>query len=300
VVADQKSTDGTLARLSSTSGVDLVVNESTVYNESYRQRLLLKRARQIEGKRILLALDADEALSANCIGSKEWEQVSEAQPGTVLRFRWVNVLPGFDRAWIPPNLIACGFVDDGSEHDGKQIHSRRVPWPVGAPVIDLKEVVVVHFQYVAWERVLSKQRWYQAWEHLNNPSKSALQIFRQYHHMHGSWTQEEIQPMRAEWLDNYGREGIDFRALASEAATWWDRELHQMLHEHGPERFRKIAIWEKDWNAFSESLGTRRVDMSDPRSFGERIAHRLLKATQRHRANLAVRGFERLLRNLGW
>jgi hypothetical protein len=42
------------------------------------------------------------------------------------------------------------------------------------------------------------------------------------------------------------------------------------------------------------------VDLSDPRSTWEKAAHRLLKATQKNRANRGVRGFEKFLRALGW
>ena len=82
IVADQGSTDGTLQRLQETPGVDVVINDSPIFDEVHRQRLLLNRARKIPGKRVLLALDADEALSANCFTSEEWDRISQAPPGT--------------------------------------------------------------------------------------------------------------------------------------------------------------------------------------------------------------------------
>ena len=300
IVADQGSTDGTLQQLHDTAGVQTFSNDSPVYDEVRRQRLLIEQARKIPGRRLFIALDADEALSANCVRSKEWEKISEAAPGTVLRFRWVNVLPGFKEAWIPKERIACGFVDDGSEHTGTRIHSRRVPWPDGAPVIDFEDIVVLHFQFVVGDRVASKHRWYQAWERVNHPQKRALQIFREYHHMHGSWEKNEIHPLRPEWLDEYQRAGVDFRSLAGEEITWWDRELVQMLLEHGPQHFRKLAIWDKDWNEEARMMARGDVNLKDPRSTAEKVAHRLLTATQRHRSNWGVRGFEFLLRKLGW
>jgi Glycosyl transferase family 2 len=300
IVADQGSTDGTLNELQSNSRVGIVINPSSTYDELYRQRLLLDRARQINGKRILLALDADEALSSNCVTSNEWERISEAEPGTVLRLRWVNILPGFKKAWISQEPIACGFIDDGSEHTGTRIHTRRIPWPVGAPVIDLHDIVVLHFQYVLWERMVSKQRWYQAWEFAMHRQKTPLQIFREYNHMAGSWTPNEIHPVKPDWLAGYDRVGINFRSMNSEAVTWWDREIVQMLREHGPQHFRKVAIWDKDWTALAATIGSKGVDLADPRSAFERIAHRLLMATQKHRSNWGVIALEHYLRISGW
>jgi len=300
VVADQQSSDGTLELLQATPGVEVVINESRVFDEAHRQKILLERARQFEGRRILIGLDADEALSANCLESKEWKQIAEAEPGTILRFRWVNILPGFKEVWIPPTYNAFGFVDNGCDFTGWRIHSPRVPQPENAPVIDLDEIVVLHFQYVAWERMIAKHRWYQAWEHVKHQQKRPLEIFREYNHMYGSWDKSEIYPLRQEWLAGYDRAGIDFRSLQSEPVSWWDREIVQMLQDHGTTGFRRIAIWNEDWNAMARRIGTNGADLSDPRSVWEKTAHRLLRATQSRRSNLAVRGFERLLRMTGW
>lgn len=300
IVADQQSTDGTLESLRAASDVKVVVNDSPNYDESARQRLLLRHARQVGGERVLLGLDADEALSANSASSSEWEKIDAAEPGTVLRFRWVNILPGFQQAWIPPEPSAFGFIDDGSDHSGSRIHSPRVPCPADAPVLDLQEIVVLHFQYVAWDRMLSKQRWYQAWEFANHRKKRPLEIFRQYNHMNGSWEKREIHPLRPEWFDHYDRVGIDFRALKCEPVTWWDQEVIKMFQEHGPEYFRRIAIWNHDWNAVAERLGLKIDAINDPRSQLEKTVHRLLASTQRRRSEWTVRGFERLLRATGW
>jgi hypothetical protein len=300
IVADQASTDGTLELLQATPGVDVILNDSPRFDELHRQRLLLHRARMISGKRVLLALDADEALSANCLNSKEWEAIGAAPAGTILRFRWVNILPGFQQAWIPPERSLFGFVDDESNHFGTRIHNPRLPCPQGAPVLDLEEIMVLHFQYVAWERMLSKQRWYMAWEHASHREKSALDIFREYHHMSGSWNECEIHPIDPSWLADYERLGIDYRSIKSEPLTWWDQEIVKMLREHGPHFFRKLAIWNHDWNAVAAAMGQTEVSLADPRSHFETMVHRLLTLTQRHRANWPVRAFEHFLRLTGW
>jgi len=300
VVADQGSTDGTLQRLAANSDVTLVINDSDTYDEHHRQRMLIDRARQMSGRRVLIALDADEALSANYETSEEWRQLDSLEPGTVLRFRWVNILPGFVQAWIPPHHVALGFVDDGAPHTSRRIHGPRVPQPSGSPTFDFQEIVVLHFQYVAWERMISKQRWYQAWEHINSQQKRPLQIFRDYHHMCGGWNNDELHAMSPEWLDGYTRDGINFRTLSSEPLTWWDREVLEMLIHYGPAHFRKLDIWDKDWRDVAERAARHVSGLSDPRTLIERSIHRLLKASQRSRSNAAVRAFEHCLRLVGW
>jgi hypothetical protein len=300
VVADQGSTDGTWEALQNRPDVHPVINDNPVYDEAHRQRLLLHHARQIEGKRILIGLDADEALSSNLVHSKQWAQLCDAKPGTVLRFKWVNILPEFKEAWIQPRFIAFGFVDDGSEHTGKRIHSPRLPQPADVPVIDFEDVVVLHFQYVLWNRMLSKHRWYQALEFAKHNEKGPLQIFREYNHMYGSWDENEICPVKPEWFERFAALGIDFKALKSESITWWDQEVVHILRQHGAAHFKKIAIWDKDWKGVATNLGVNGVNLDDPRSVPEKVIHCMLRATQRHRANLGVRVFERVLRSAGW
>ena len=146
----------------------------------------------------------------------------------------------------------------------------------------------------------SKQRWYQAWEFMRPDRTGPLDIFRRYHHMHGSWAPEEIHPLRPEWLAGYDRAGIDFRSLVCEPVTWWDRELVQMLRTHGPEYFRRVAIWNQDWNDVARRVGTNGGALGDPRSAFEKFVHRLLASTQHRRADWTVRGLERVLRASGW
>jgi hypothetical protein len=300
IIADQGSTDGTLQIAQNTSGIHAIINDSPVYDEVHRQRLLLGRARSFPEAKVLIALDADEALSANCISSNDWERIAEAAPGTVLRFRWVNLLPGFREAWIPREPVAFGLIDDGASHSGKRIHNPRLPWRPDAPVLDLEDIVVLHFQYVVWERMASKQRWYQAWEFTKHQKAGPLDIFRLYNHMHGGWNKKDIHPVRSDWLTGLKEAGADFSALECEPVTWWDQEVASMLCEHGPDYFRRIAIWEKDWNRFAKQHALGRVDLSDPRSIWEKWVHLMLRSTQHRRTQLHVRILERFLRATGW
>ena len=300
IVADQGSTDGTVEQLRATPGVTTLVNDSPRFDEVTRQRLLISRAREIPGRRILIALDADEALSANFPTSVQWQRLESAAPGTVLRFRWANLLPGFQQAWIPAQLKRFGFVDDGSEHGGHRIHNQRIPGTPDAPTIDMQDVVILHFQYVLWDRMRSKHRWYQAWEHQEHRQKGPLDIFRQYHHMYGSWDKHELQPVRREWFLGYERAGIDFGSLVGEPITWWDKRMVEMIASQGPAFFRKCAIWDVDWGRIASQLDVQHGDVSDPRNAIERLVHWLLFRTQPHRSNGFVRGFEHILRRFGW
>lgn len=161
IIADQFSDDNSREIAKKFEKVILIKNPSIEFNEPERQKLLIEAARKIEGRKLLITLDADEFLTANYHNSTEWQFIMSAPPGTIIRFKWVNLKPGMMKYWSPDVFFPWGFMDDGTEHMGSIIHSTRIPMPLNAMMIDLNEVRVLHYQYTDWERMASKHRWYQ-------------------------------------------------------------------------------------------------------------------------------------------
>jgi hypothetical protein len=296
VVADQASTDSTRAIAEAHDKAIVVENTSRGYDEGARQRLLIDTARQhVPGEKILIALDADEALTADAQSTGEWARLLAAAPGTVLRFPWLNLLPG-GRAWIPPDPIAFGFVDDGSEHTGESIHSTRLPTPAGAPVLTHDAIGVLHLQYLDWERMKSKQRWYQAWERLNHPEKRPIQVYRQYHRM-DAFPPLEVSPARPGWVDGYERAGIDLTAVKEQDAYSWDADVLRWLRQH-PQELRRADLWDADWQRRATAVG--QTPPADPRSAVDRRVLRWLGSSQPTAHTRPTRLIQRGLRVLGW
>ena len=72
IIADQNSTDNSREIALQYSKVILIENNAEEFNEPERQKLLIDKAREIEGKRVIIALDADEMLTSNFLTSPEW------------------------------------------------------------------------------------------------------------------------------------------------------------------------------------------------------------------------------------
>jgi hypothetical protein len=102
------------------------------------------------------------------------------------------------------------------------------------------------------------------------------------------------------WLRGFPRHGASFDLLTPEPLPWWDRELVTLLRRHGPARFRRLAIWDHDWNAVAIRLGHEPAALGDPRGPWERVVHALLARTQGRRGTWPVRGLEFALRLTGW
>lgn len=299
VVADQGSTDGSREIAEAHEKAVVVENRMESYDEGARQRLLLEAARShVPGRRILIALDADEALTADATASREWDRLSAAAPGSVLRFRWVNLLPPGDRSWTPPNDVAFGFVDDGSDHGGERIHSTRVPAPEGAAVLSHDDIAVLHLQYLDWERMKAKQRWYQAWERLERPDKRPIQLYRQYHRM-DAFPHAEVASVPPRWLEGYANAGIDLTAVEPCDAFTWDADVLRWLHEH-PEELRRLDLWDAGWEQRAAALGDGAGAPRDPRSAVDRRVLGWLARTQGRSDAPGTRRVQRGLRLLGW
>ncbi len=301
VIADQNSDDGSREIARSHPKVMLIDNPSPGYDEGARQNLLLEAARTIPGPRVLFALDADEMMTANWIGSTTWDALREAGPGTVLRLGWANVLPGAHSCWLPDYDSVFGYVDDGAAHQGSQIHSQRLPVSEDAPVIRPETVKVLHYQYADWRRMKSKQRWYQCWERLRVPGKRSIQLYRQYHHM-DAIPPERIRALPPAWLDAYEALGIDMRTVPEMPLYPWDEEVIDWIVTHGARRFRQLDIWDVDWSAVAERSG-RQVEpdlVRDPRGPMTRLIHRWLAATQARAETSHIRLAQRALIPFGW
>jgi glycosyltransferase involved in cell wall biosynthesis len=287
VIADQGSTDGSREIAAGHPKVTLIDNPEPGYDEGARQRLLLEAARQIPGKRLIFALDADEILAATWGESADFRSLVDAPPGTVARMRWANVLPGFDSCWLPDEEIVFGYVDDGADHPGERIHSVRLPVAPSARSVSLADVKVLHYQYANWERMKSKQRWYQCWELLNLPHKRPIQLYRQYHHM-DAIPAERIEPLPERWVAPYEAEGIDMRSDPDEVRFPWDEEVAGWMRAHGANRFKKLDIWDAGW------------EEADPRGPVVRLVHRWLRATQNRYERRRIRLLQRALIPFGW
>ena len=301
VVADQQSTDDSAAVARRFRKVRLIENNCGPYDEGARQRLLLAAAREIDGPKLLVTLDADEFLTPTWHEAPDWQEALQASPGTVFSFDWVNVLPGATSAYIPSEQVPLAFLDDGSNHEGGPIHSRRIPVPVSAPIRPMHGVKVLHLQFTDWQRMKSKQRWYQCWERLNNHRKRPIQIYRQYHRM-DAFPPEDVYTIDPMWLQRYGDWGITLGTPVSNTPFWWDEEVLRWIAKHGRERFRRLDIWDVPWAEIANELDVA-VDprtVTDPRDRMDRAIHRWLGRTQHGAGKVHVRQLQRVLALLGW
>ncbi len=304
LVADQNSTDGTPDIARRYSKVQLIQNSSDAYNERSRQELLIAAARGIPGPRLLIALDADELLTANVLHDAQWQQVLTAAPGTCIYFDWVNLLPDLQTGWIAHTGSPWGYVDDGKPHTGTAIHSPRVPFDESAPRIRMQAVKVLHYQYADWKLMKRKQMWYQCWELLHSLEKRASDIHRIYHHMDAIDGCEKVAAL-PEWFDAYEKAGIAVRQIRPQSTDKWDLRILDFLLAEGAGRFAKLDIWSVNWAQRLRELrpadAGRADELVDPRRGIDRGVMRYLRQAHRRRnRDFTYKVARRLIKPLGW
>lgn len=295
IVADQRSTDDTRQIAAKYDKVILVDNNSSTFNEPERQKLLIDAARAIScEKRILIALDADEILVGD-LGYLLSEEFRSLPLGTVLTFDWLNIIDNGKKYWASKKPAPFGYIDDGLEHVGSVIHSIRIPCPPAPNYYYMEKNPVLHLQYIDWNRMKSKHRWYECFETLEFLNKSALSIYRRYHHMYAV-DPSQIKPVAPQWLVMFRERNIDPFAYRSEEYYRWDVEVLDMIRKYGETRFAKLDIWDCDWHKIALLINPVSTNIPHkPNSVLARVVTCYARNTQQWARNRFVRLLDKII-----
>lgn len=239
LIADQNSTDGSKEIASKFPKVVLIENNSDDLDEDKRNHLIVEKARELVGTDgIFFRLDADEFLTPN-FDSTELDAIRQSEKGTMWRFRWIMINKGLSSCWEMPKWTVFGaFVDDGSTYSPHGLMHNRELFPPKKKCY-AKELCVLHFQFVDWNRMRCKHIWYQCFERINFPQKSAIDIYRIYHWMYNPNIQYKSIPK--EWFEVYKEKyNIDLSDYKVENHYWWDDKVNEYFAKYTPRYFRRI------------------------------------------------------------
>ncbi len=230
-----------------------------------RRRFVFEEARKIVcDKRIIIAIDVDEVISANILESPEWQTVLDAEPGTLIHLQWVTL-------WKTPRYYRLGYeplynfynrsiwIDDGkSEIPEVGINGMHMVYtPENARThIYLTDIVCLHYQFCNWPRMEAKHRFYRAHEKANIQRLSDLGIWRMYGYMNSRRIEYAASPDA--WFNGWEKMGVDMTSLTTSDFFFYDLDTLLLLQKHGPETFVNQDIWSCDWETIicrAKSLG---------------------------------------------
>jgi hypothetical protein len=261
IVADQGSTDDSVAICRSFPKVHAVENPDSAYDEASRQRLLIETARRLlPGGSILLALDADEILAADAPESAGWREMLRAAPGTVLLFRKPDLYGSPHRCVRHPRPWPLGYVDDGAPHEPTRIHSIRLPQPAGHPRLEVGGAVVLHYALTRPAAQRAKMRLYSVLENVHETNH--LLGRRRLYAPEFDWSHlGELEDSPSAWFEGWTARGIDMFTIERPRFTWHDHEALRLFARYGSRRFWLEPIWDLDWEACRSDALARGLDV---------------------------------------
>lgn len=298
ILSDQMSTDGSREIARKYPKVILIENKDQKdFSEYGLRKPLIDEARKIKELRLLISLDADEVFTPN-FDSVEWQAIRKLPVGSIVKFPWLNIYPKFEYYWSISSNIPVGYMDDGAEFKSGLIHACRLfdPDENSTKVLITDEIKILHLQYIDWNRMETKHRWYQCFERINFVEKSALDIYRQYHHMY-SLSKDRFIPVPVDWILGYEKFNVALKEVIYEDKLIWDEKVLSYFQEYGTAYFRKLAIWDVNWNERAKVWDTyNSQSYSDPRNFIDKIIQRWLQLTQNRLDKRTFRRIDRLIK----
>ena len=293
IIGDQGSTDGSIEIIKKYDKVIYFENKRTgEMNEGDYRAPLFEKARQIEGPKILITLDADEILTPN-FDSLEWQTIRNSAPGTILSLQLHNILP--NGLYWPFGEIYSGYIDDGTPFKRGIIHAPRTIVPPGHDILICHEIGIIHYKFMDWGRMLDRNRWYQCFELVNKLS-FPISIYRRYHQI-DTIPENKLLPWPEQWQKDYSKYNIDITSVLHNSNPMWNKQIIDYMLKYGADYFRHLNIWDVNWNERAEQLGIEHdKSFKDPRRRWEKAVNRWLINTQAKQYKTRVHLIEKILK----
>ncbi|MEZ7498690.1 glycosyltransferase family 2 protein [Flavobacterium sp. Arc3] len=251
IIADQNSSDKSVEIALNYDKVTLIKNENTDFNEGDRQKLLINTARELFGLgNFLLALDADELITANSLYSKDWEKIKQAALGTVFLFDKPTPLFNLNLALIYREGFPLGFVDDGSEHFPSEIHSVRIPTPIHATYILIENISFLHLCFVRENIQFSKNRYYCSLEKIQKKQKVRIRRLMYSFFKPDDYVKlGNTEKIDTNWYKLYDEMGLNLKDFKNDTYYYMDFEVLKLFSKYGERLFYNEPIWYFDWES---------------------------------------------------
>ena len=292
IIADQMSTDGSREIARSFPKVILVDNDRKEMHQAATRRLLFEASKRIPGKKVLLALDADEFLARDFVHFDDWRKILESQPNDAFCWRWMNLKKGDPREYSNHQHYYWAVHESEEMWEGEFpdnfIHEWRLPWPPHARTINLDDLRSLHFARVNEARQRNKERFYQVSTLACRPTANPIKLFRQYH------VEEHLDyyPVPEDAYCYYEEHGIDLWGLVDlqDEGEYYSSEILKFFGQKGARRFALLDIWDREW---MEKNGVK-----DPRTWVHRLVQKYLFKSNDYRKRFMVKVIDKVLSSI--
>ena len=285
IVADQGSTDGTSDILNSFEKVHVVENTEKFHSHHVRT-LLLDAARDFEGNNLIFNLDADEIPASPILDPTVMQKYLDLPVGASAIMPWIQLWRSPIRyrsdnsVWSNSRKPFVFRDDRESGYETKNFaidHAPKVPTKMLQNAIFISEVPLLHFQFVVFERMLAKQRWYRLIEKLTTTNND--EAINETYVITKDERDIHLDDVPDAWLAGWEVLGLDLTSFPSQDLYWYDVDVLEFFTQHGTKKFQKLDIWDVDWELkrkIALAQGHENVPRSvirDPRSIDIKLYH---------------------------
>lgn len=266
IVADQGSTDNSKSIIERFPKAHYILNDTLDLDDGYRQNLLIETSRKlVSGRKLLLALDADEMLAYASIYAEEWSTICQQAAGTRIYMRKPDLLQGCKMYVDYTEPFLLGYIDDGKPHIGKKFHSPRLP--ESAIEYFCNDLIVLHFALVRDKEYRARQRLYSVLENIDNSSSLQVRYRRYSRIFQQSRIENKIKKTPESWVNGYLAHGINLTNFQSSEFNNYNKQILEKIQIYGSRRFWLEDIWYVDYREISTLFPSQNsVQISKPPS----------------------------------
>lgn len=298
IIADQHSTDGTREMALQNPKVILLDNDNLEYSETTRSKMLIDRAREIKGDKILFFLAIDEVLSANYFETEDWRKILNSEKGDIFFFYWANLCSDKIHYWKSlddngrPYFMARLFHDDDItpyNNEGLDMHTHCIPYPQDDTnhVFYVDNFRILHFAEFNQKWNIAKQRFYQFVDFDKN-KRNITSLSRMYKRSDLGKEYEEIPD---NWIYKKELNGFDlFSEVDTNEQPFLDQYVLKLIQEKGIEHYKRLDVWDKSF--------LNRFGIIDPRPIWIKIIHFYFHLTYNHSNNFFIRLIDKILKKI--
>jgi len=253
IVADQNSTDRSMEIVKSIPNCTLLKNDEIYHSSNVRKMLLDAVRENFSGSNLLISLDADEIFTSNILDKGAIESWKALPKGTSVSLEWIQLWRSIylyrndDSVWTN-NRKYFVYVDDRDRAFDKvnviNDHTERFPFDPEKTYTE-NRVSVLHFQFVCYERMLSKQNYYMVSEKVFG-DKTDSYINKKYKIAKDEGNMS-LQKVDKQFYSGWEKLGISLDIGINECLFWYDLEVLSMMKKQGCRFFENLNIWDIDW-----------------------------------------------------
>ena len=242
IIADQMSTDGSREIYKRFPKVRVIDNNRDGHSNQVRWDLL-KTAREYDGKKLIISLDADEYIPPKIFS--HFLDNTEFNIGDSFRFPWIQLWKSKEYfndtgIWYR-NYQRAVWVDDGVTDYTKEViindHTSRVPHPFLKNCKRIDNVPIIHLQWLSWEKTALKQALYKCTELVKN-LKEYRSINSAYSHSLDC-NVSLLSKVPNEWTEGIG----SLEIVENLKPTWHTKEIYKLFDQYGVAFFEPLQIW---------------------------------------------------------